>query len=819
MDQDHSDLLFHTTVLTKSYRAEERNGNADTPKRHGVRFGPIAIPRGGVIALVGQSGTGKTTLFNLLAGLDSADRNGDGEGPAIRLDLGGGPIDIVADPAAFPRERVGFVFQSGFLLRNASAGLNLALPAAQQGRRADRADLLRRLATLDIEATEIDARAWKFSGGEAQRVAFVRSMAHGPDLIFADEPTSNVDYRNAVEIMGQLRAWAHDPDRPARTVLWITHDLRLAAAVADAVLILHPGVTAALTPVQLPGDRTTDREQREATLERWTYDRAAMIADAPPAYVGAAPPGAGPMLERPRPPLGQRLLVETGVVLKVGLSEVFSRKGAQRRDSVRHHVNPALSLATAAAGADRGLARRLRDALVALWAWTLSFGQGTAVLYMLLIMFLGTAGIAGLGLVDAHFERSVNDPRNCHVIVKTSRTRDQGAGYGDLDALAARPWAPTSAPGGSDVAAAPVTADTRATCKAGDAAYGRIFARGFSMALADGETCPSVGTTSVLLLTADQREPVWSETRLLAVSQPDPAASFGVGAPVAAGASLAEYFDHRRLLVNDEIYLAADQPARLGFDDPTAIIDRTLCLLDAEAGWTEPVRLRVRGVIDEVPNWERNRFDGYIPRYTYDAFRNERGLNNSLIGEATHIALYFASSHVDALKAFLTRENYVFVADNLEKIRRLVGTADGFKLGAKVFLGLVGGLLVAFTVMSVWSYLSANAQSFALLKAFGMSWRFMFGILLVEITVGWLLAALLLALLILGTGLGLTWLGNPVGGAWLQFDHVTLGAAGLWQPYLIASAAVWCLSAGVSLLLTLVWWWQNRYVAQTLKAG
>jgi ABC-type lipoprotein export system ATPase subunit len=130
------EALFETSPLAKSYRTEEkvRDGEPDAGRRYGVRFGPIRIPHGGVIAIVGESGTGKTTLFNLLAGLDEPDRSDKrkgGEPPRILLTLGGERVDVAADPGAFPRERIGFVFQSGFLLRNASAGLNLALPSAQ----------------------------------------------------------------------------------------------------------------------------------------------------------------------------------------------------------------------------------------------------------------------------------------------------------------------------------------------------------------------------------------------------------------------------------------------------------------------------------------------------------------------------------------------------------------------------------------------------------------------------------------------------------------------------------------------------------------
>lgn len=792
MDNAQGRPLYETNALSKSYRPDERaNG---TGKAHGIRFGPIRIPRGGVIALVGESGTGKTTLFNLLGGLDEPDREGIDESPRILLDLGDwgvGPVDVAATPERFPRERVGFVFQSGFLLRNASAGLNLSLPRAQQGLRTPREDLARRLESLGIPAREIDERAWKFSGGEAQRVAFVRAMAHDPALVFADEPTSNVDYRNAVAIMGQLRDWVHDPANPGRTVLWITHDLRLAAAIADAVLVLHRDCAEPIEPVCLPGDPEQDLDARTAALERWSYSRAAMTAEAPPAFAGhgtVAPP-APPV----RPSWLARARVKLGTIRKLGLSEVFSRHSAQRLAAVRGRVNPALSVA--------GGTRSGGGPLSALGAWARSFGQWPSVAALALIMLLGASGLSILDMVDDHFERSVNDPGTCHLIVKTKRaqTLDRGT---VIERLAARPWEPRTEPKGAVAAEPPplsfepVAMTPRATCREGDAAYGRRDARGWGIALAEDGVCPAAAQTHVRLLTADEYEPVWTGVGLLASvadtqeSRPE---------------TVAEYLDGQ-FAENDSLFLAAWKASELVEGDFRALVGRDVCLIDPT--WPGPVPLRVKGIVDEVPSWQQNRFAGYIPNYTYDAFSQRVGLGT----HPTDIAVYFASTGVDALEDYLRLENYSFVADNLNKVRRLVESSGVFKGIVTGFLALVGLLLGVLTAMSVQSYLDANAQSFALLKAFGMSWRSVFGILLVEVSVGWLIAALLLAGLIGAVGLA-------SGSGPVQFAGMELATASLWAPYLLAAGGVWLLSALVSLGMTLAWWSRNRYVAQVLKAG
>ena len=795
-------LLFRTSRLTKSYRSIDiSDGDTDSPKPHGVQFGEISIPRGGIIAIVGESGTGKTTLFNLLAGLDEPDRRGVPSPPEIELNIHGDAIDIVAHPKAFPREHVGFVFQSGFLLRNASTGLNLMLPLAQQGIRAEREALQQQLTSLGIADDEdIDERAWKFSGGEAQRIAFVRSVAHDPQLVFADEPTSNVDLRKAASIMEKLRKWVCDPRGAGRTVLWITHDLRLAAAIADGVIVLHRGGHDPLHPVCLPGDPevAADLQEREATLDRWSYDKVAMDADAPVRFEGLSGSDDPPVKPSSRG-LWQRARVQFGAVIKVGLSEVFSRHSAQRLAGVRERVNPALSVAD-------GSPPRLRD----LWAWLWSFGQWSSVLALGLIIVLGTAGLAILSMVDAHFERSINDPRTCHIMVKTSREQQGRDGYGDLDFLSERPWIEARGPTGIQTKTPDESAEfdqfgdvdwvpeipAPATCESGPAAYGRIFARGWGIAMAAGEVCPTSVESQVLFLTADAKEPIWSKVKLLADS-----GNWD-------GASVRDFFDSQKAGHNHQIFLTARKLTELGAKDPVDYLDRTVCLFGS--GWANPVPLQIRGVIDEVPNWKRNAFSGFIPRYTYDAFNLKLG--DRLLNKPTDIALYFSLENADALQEFLNEWDYTFVTEDLEKIRRLVKTANIFKGIVSGFLGLVGLLLIVLTMISVLSYLNVNAQSFALLKAFGMPWHFMLGTLVVEITAGWLLAAGLV-------GASLLTLDLLVGNEWWRFDELVLSSDRAWPPFLAAAGSVWVVSVGVSLMVTLWWWRQNRYVAQVLKLG
>jgi putative ABC transport system ATP-binding protein len=764
-----------------------------------VRFGEIRIARGGVIALVGRSGTGKTTLFNLLSCLDSPDRPAGGQEPAILLDLDGAPIDVAADPDTLPRARIGYIFQAGFLLKNASAGLNVALPLAQQGRSIERAALAARLQTVDIAPEELDERAWKFSGGEAQRIAFLRAMAHGPSLIFADEPTSNVDYLNAIDMMGQLRRWTRDPAHPGRTVLWITHDLNLAAAVADGVLVLHQDFQAENASVKLPGDPENDADlpRRAAALHRWTIDPQAMRADDPPPYLGMPFPAvAGAASAEPKanpaPDRGDRK-VRYGALLRVGLSEVFSRYCAQRQAAVRDRVNPRLT----APGAPKGA-----PIYRSIGAWLRAFGQWGSVAAFAMLIALAGAGLTTLELVNAHFRHAVDDPRNCHVIIKeVADHASLDPGYGDIRLLSARPWLTDPAP--PDAAdAGEVQATPRAICRTGDAAYGRRDARGWAIALAprEGAPCPDQGRTYVRLLTASEHEPVWTRVTLLA------------GPPGVPSQSLAAYFDSLDAVQTGHIYLTADLESNLGARKVGELVGRPVCLYDP--AWLRPVRLIAAGIVDELPSWERNRFAGFISNSTYEAFRSAVG-SAHLIDTHTDLALYFSAEHLEDLQRYLQDHGYAFVKENLDKIRRLIETSRVFTSIVAVFLTLVALLLGMLVALSVRNYLDRNAQSFALLKAFGMSRRFMSGVMLIEIGVGWLFAVLLIALLLgaLSAVMGLLSASH-----WWRFDDTVLGPGALWQPFLLAAALVWLLSAAMSLYICARWWRQNRYVANVLKS-
>jgi putative ABC transport system ATP-binding protein len=189
----------------------------------------LELAAGDYVAIMGESGVGKSTLLNLVAGLDRADEG------SIRI--GGAELSSLDDDAltVLRRERLGFVFQAFHVLPYLSLAANVALPLALVGVGGDERE--RRVAEM-LAAVGLADRAASFprelSGGELQRVAIARALVHRPMLVLADEPTGNLDPESASAILALLRDQVKG--RGAAGIL-VTHSLA-AARTADRVLLL-----------------------------------------------------------------------------------------------------------------------------------------------------------------------------------------------------------------------------------------------------------------------------------------------------------------------------------------------------------------------------------------------------------------------------------------------------------------------------------------------------------------------------------------------------------------------------------------------------
>jgi putative ABC transport system ATP-binding protein len=190
----------------------------------------VKFEAGRFTAIMGPSGSGKSTLLHCLAGLDSLT---DGT-----VYIGDTDLTTLNDKqlTLLRRERVGFVFQAFNLVPTLTAEENIGLPLALAGRKPDKAWLGTLVTALGL-GDRLRHRPSELSGGQQQRVAAARAMVTRPELIFADEPTGNLDSRATTEMLEMTRAAV---DTFGQTVVMVTHDPRV-ASYADRVVFLADG--------------------------------------------------------------------------------------------------------------------------------------------------------------------------------------------------------------------------------------------------------------------------------------------------------------------------------------------------------------------------------------------------------------------------------------------------------------------------------------------------------------------------------------------------------------------------------------------------
>jgi putative ABC transport system ATP-binding protein len=204
-------------------------GHGDTAVRalDGVTVG---FGRAQFTAIMGPSGSGKSTLMHCLAGLDTAT-----SGQAL---LGGTDLTVQSDKVLTKvrRERIGFVFQSFNLLPQLTAAQNITLPLELAGRKPDKGLFDHLTGVLGLTG-RLEHRPSELSGGQQQRVALARALVAQPEVVFADEPTGNLDSRSGAEVLSFLRTSVRDL---GQTVVMVTHDPG-AAAYADRAVLLADG--------------------------------------------------------------------------------------------------------------------------------------------------------------------------------------------------------------------------------------------------------------------------------------------------------------------------------------------------------------------------------------------------------------------------------------------------------------------------------------------------------------------------------------------------------------------------------------------------
>jgi putative ABC transport system ATP-binding protein len=220
-------------VVVRGHDLRKRYGEGDAAV-DALRGVSCEFARGSLSAIMGPSGSGKSTLLHVLAGLDRATSGW--------VEIDGVRIDRLSDYelTLLRRRLIGFVFQSFNLLPVLKAAENIALPLRIGGEEPDAAWLDALIDAVGIR-DRLAHRPAELSGGQQQRVAIARALVARPAVVFADEPTGNLDSNSGREVLELLR---HAVDEYGQTIVMVTHDAT-AAAVADRVLFLNDGLIAA----------------------------------------------------------------------------------------------------------------------------------------------------------------------------------------------------------------------------------------------------------------------------------------------------------------------------------------------------------------------------------------------------------------------------------------------------------------------------------------------------------------------------------------------------------------------------------------------
>lgn len=233
-------VILETKQLCKFYGAGENQVKA-------VNQVDIQIEQGEFVAIVGKSGSGKSTLLHMLGGLDTPTK---GSVTLAGKDLYRMKEDALA---VFRRRKIGFVFQAFNLVSSVNVWENIVLPLGLDGRKVDEAYVNDIIATLGIE-NRIYNLPNQLSGGQQQRVAIARALVNRPEIIFADEPTGNLDSHTSKEVMELMQKVVREQKK---TLVMVTHDNHL-ASYADRIFHIIDGEI-----VKIEDNRTKGEEKED----------------------------------------------------------------------------------------------------------------------------------------------------------------------------------------------------------------------------------------------------------------------------------------------------------------------------------------------------------------------------------------------------------------------------------------------------------------------------------------------------------------------------------------------------------------------------
>lgn len=223
--QQQGEAFLRLENLSKSYLEGER-------RRVVLQNAHLTVAEGEIVAILGKSGSGKTTLLNLVSGIDRADQG--------EIYLDGVRLTALSEQerTLFRRRQIGFIFQFFNLIPTLQVWENVTLPLELNGQTSP-AHLQRAEMLLETVGLQDRKKAFpdRLSGGEQQRIAIARALAHDPRLVLADEPTGNLDEETGRQVLDLLQSLTR---QAGKSMLLVTHSAE-AAAIANRVFALHDG--------------------------------------------------------------------------------------------------------------------------------------------------------------------------------------------------------------------------------------------------------------------------------------------------------------------------------------------------------------------------------------------------------------------------------------------------------------------------------------------------------------------------------------------------------------------------------------------------
>lgn len=649
-----------------------------------INIAQLDIELGGIIAIVGGSGSGKTTFLNLISGLEDFDRDSK-LNTVLDLQLPG-DSDLIQLSQSFPHDRVSYIFQQGYLLSQASIGINLAMTRRAAGLRADAKSLDNLLSMAQLHDSDdksnlarksLKDRALTLSGGQQQRINIARALGREPVLLFADELSSSLDPHKAHLVLTELRNWLWQGQNHntgsrinlQRTMLWVTHDYELACDYADAIIVLHEGRVAehCERPIECntnqPSICSTDLLDWVHTgrvPQRYAQSDSKPEIESPPLQSSAADHDGSNAKSQQLSPL-ESVLGNIGSGIALSWLEAYPLPRPSGSAIVR-------------------VVRQVCRPLFGFSHWVRAL-QLAAVLSLIMIITYGR------NEVIEYFDSQLNDPSLRHVIVQQN-TKELQRSVIDDDSLESLSMSIGDLSGPK--------------AHAEKSAFGR-FTESVDV-YPEGIDLINPGYIAEITIgILDRDEPAYKALEVVPLDEASPGCNSDV--TIMPG-ELIPYADELTLIVSQSY-----------IQEVKNIYDTDLCanpFLDLwDAGTPRTFR-----VVGYVPNPPADGYDHFDAMMQIGVWRNWVSLvGKSQIESFSRAAVYFTQSNHKGVIAELYARAFAFDREIISKFERLIGTAAKLRNTFLVISWLT--LAVAATVAAglIWSYLAQNSKSIAVLRA------------------------------------------------------------------------------------------------------